>query len=86
MIQVGFVKGQGTSLDLVVSAAALRQTCSLLSGDLRFERIGMAAITTVIAGGFLVTDLCEMGELEEASLRLAETMTSAETSLLPPCA
>ncbi len=74
--------GQGlySTGDYAGSAAALRQTCSLLSGDLRFERIGMAAITTVIAGGFLVTDLCEMGELEEASLRLAETMTSAAES------
>jgi class 3 adenylate cyclase/tetratricopeptide (TPR) repeat protein len=66
--------------DYAGAATALRQTCSLLSGDLRFERIGMAAITSVIAGGFLVTVLCEMGELEEASLRLAETMASAAES------
>ena len=62
------------------ATAALRQTCTLLSGSLRFERIGMAAITTVIAGGFLVSGLCEMGELEEANQRLAETMTSAAES------
>ncbi len=62
------------------SVAALRQTCALLSGGLRFERIGMAAITTVIAGGFLVNGLCEMGELEEANQRLAETMASAAES------
>src|SRR5437763_154318 len=66
--------------DYAGSAAALRQTCALLSGDLRFERIGMAAITTVIAGGILVTVLCEMGELEEADRRLVETMTSAAES------
>jgi tetratricopeptide (TPR) repeat protein len=66
--------------DYAGSADALRQTCALLSGDLRFERIGMAAITTVIAGGWLVSDLCEMGELEEANLRLTETMISAAES------
>src|SRR5262249_20794335 len=63
--------------DCPAAAAALRQTCDLLPGSLRFERIGMAAITTVIAGGFLVTALCDMGEFEEADRRLAETMTSA---------
>jgi len=62
------------------AAAALRQTCTLLSGSLRFERIGMAAITTVIAGGFLVTALCDMGEFEEADRHLAETMASAAES------
>jgi tetratricopeptide (TPR) repeat protein len=66
--------------DYAGSSAALRQTCTLLTGSLRFERIGMAAITTVIAGGFLVTALCDMGELEEAERRLAETMTSAAES------
>jgi ATP/maltotriose-dependent transcriptional regulator MalT len=40
----------------------------------------MAAITTVIAGAFLVTTLCDMGELEEAEQRLAETMASAAES------
>jgi tetratricopeptide (TPR) repeat protein len=40
----------------------------------------MAAITTVIAGGLLVTALCDMGELEEAEQRLAETMASAAES------
>ncbi len=34
----------------------------------------------MIAGGFLVTALCEMGELEEAEQRLAETMASAAES------
>jgi predicted ATPase len=62
------------------ATTALRQTCALLSGSLRFERIGMAAITTVIAGGLLVTALCDMGELEEAEQRLAETMASAAES------
>jgi class 3 adenylate cyclase/tetratricopeptide (TPR) repeat protein len=62
------------------ATVALRQTCALLSGSLRFERIGMAAITTVIAGAFLVTALCDMGELEEADQRLAETMASAAES------
>jgi tetratricopeptide (TPR) repeat protein len=66
--------------DYAGSANALRQTCALLSGDLRFERIGMAAITTVMAGGFLVSSLCEMGELEEADQRLTETMISAAES------
>ena len=40
----------------------------------------MAAITTVIAGGLLVNALCDMGELEEAEQRLAETMASAAES------
>jgi tetratricopeptide (TPR) repeat protein len=62
------------------ASAALRQTCDLLSGSLRFERIGMAAITTVIAGAFLVNALCDMGELEEADSRLAETIASAAES------
>ncbi len=66
--------------DYAGSADALRQTCALLSGDLRFERIGMAAITTVIAGGWLVSALCEMGELEQANQRLTETMVSAAES------
>ena len=57
--------------DYAGSAVALRQTCDLLSGSLRFERIGMAAITTVIAGGFLVASLSALGEIEEADRRLA---------------
>ena len=62
------------------ATTALRQTCALLSGSLRLERIGMAAITSVIAGSFLVVALCDMGEFEEAEQRLAETLASAAES------
>ncbi|CAN5452264.1 adenylate/guanylate cyclase domain-containing protein [soil metagenome] len=52
--------------DYVRAAVALRQSCELLVGDLRAERIGTAGATYVLGGGYLVTTLCELGKFDEA--------------------
>jgi len=52
--------------DFVESAERLRECCSLLTGDLRSARLGTTPPTSIQAGGFLVSSLCEMGLYDEA--------------------
>jgi class 3 adenylate cyclase/tetratricopeptide (TPR) repeat protein len=52
--------------DFVESAERLRECRSILTGDLRSARLGTTPPTSILAGGFLVSSLCEMGLYEEA--------------------
>lgn len=66
--------------DYVGAATSLASSCELLDGDLRFERIGTVATTSVLGGGYLVATLCELGRLDEAARRLQDLLAlSAET-------
>lgn len=58
--------GLHTIGDFIGAAAALESGCGLMSDDLRAERIGTAGSTYVIAGGYLVNTLCELGRFDEA--------------------
>jgi tetratricopeptide (TPR) repeat protein len=52
--------------EFVEAAERLRDGRATLSGDLRFARIGTANTTSVLAGGWLVATLCELGLFDEA--------------------
>ena len=54
--------------DYAQATDALRRSVELLAGELRVERIGTAGATSVIAAGYLITTLCELGRFDEAEL------------------
>jgi class 3 adenylate cyclase len=56
---------------------ALRRSVELLVGALRTERIGTAGATSVIATGYLITTLCELGRFDEAEMRSHEMVATA---------
>lgn len=56
---------------------ALRRSVEFLAGDLRAERIGTAGATSVIATGYLITTLCELGRFDEAEMCSRETIAAA---------
>jgi len=58
------------------AADTLQCSSELLAGELRTERIGTAGATSVIAAGYLVTTLCELGRFDEAEL-LSREMVAA---------
>ncbi len=66
--------------DHVQAAEALRRSGELLSGPLRTERIGTAAATSVIVGGFLVTTLCELGRFDEARQVVDDLIAAADAA------
>ena len=66
--------------DFVEAADRLRECRSLLSGDLRFVRLSTTPTTSILAGGFLVSTLCELGLYDEAE-RTVDDVTEIATSL-----
>lgn len=66
--------------DHVQATDALRRSVELLSGPLRAERIGTAAATSVIAGGYLVTTLCELGHFGEAEQVVGGMIAAADAA------
>jgi len=74
----------GTALNavgnFVESAERLRECRSILTGDLRFARLGTIPPTSILAGGFLVSNLCEMGLYDEAE-RTVNDVTEIATSV-----
>jgi class 3 adenylate cyclase/tetratricopeptide (TPR) repeat protein len=66
----------GTALnavgDFVESAERLRECRAILTGDLRFARLGTIPPTSILAGGFLVSSLCEMGLYDEAQATVSD--------------
>jgi hypothetical protein len=74
----------GTALsavgDFVESAERLRECRSILTGDLRFARLGTTPPTSILAGGFLVSTLCEMGLYDEAE-RTVNDVTEIATNV-----
>jgi class 3 adenylate cyclase/tetratricopeptide (TPR) repeat protein len=63
--------------DYVKAANVLRRSVGLLAGELRAERIGTAGATSVIAAGYLITTLCELGHFDEAELCSRELIATA---------
>ena len=63
--------------DYAAAADALRRSGELLAGELRAERIGTAGATSVIAAGYLITTLCELGRFDEAELCSREMVAAA---------
>lgn len=59
------------------AADALRRSVELLAGELRAERIGTAGATSVIAAGYLITTLCELGRFDEAALCSRDMVAAA---------
>jgi tetratricopeptide (TPR) repeat protein len=80
-LQASALQRLGVSLhavgDCVGATEALRQSCGLLTGDLRFERIASTYPTFVLAGGYLVSSLCDLGCLEEAERQLRDVIAVA---------
>jgi hypothetical protein len=58
----------------------LTKSCELLSDGLRRERIGTAGATYVLAGGYVVTTLCELGRFDEAEAWIRDSIAAAETA------
>jgi class 3 adenylate cyclase/tetratricopeptide (TPR) repeat protein len=83
-LQASALQRLGVSLyaigDYVGSAETLRQCCGLLTGDLRFEIIASTFPTFILAGGYLVVALCDLGRFEEAEQQMAEVITVAAAS------
>jgi class 3 adenylate cyclase/tetratricopeptide (TPR) repeat protein len=83
-LQASALQRLGVSLhaigDCVGAAQALRQCCDLLTGDLRFEIIASTFPTFVLAGGYLVATLCDLGRYEEAERQMAEVIAVATAS------
>ena len=63
--------------DYAQATDALRRSVELLAGELRVERIGTAGATSVIAAGYLITTLCELGRFDEAELCSRELLTAS---------
>lgn len=59
------------------AADALSECCDLLTGDLRFERIASTYPTVILAGGYLVSTLCDLGRYDEAERRMGEVIAVA---------
>jgi len=63
--------------DFVESADRLRECRAILTGDLRFARIGAIPPTSILAAGFLVSSLCEMGLYDEAQATVNDVVEMA---------
>jgi len=64
--------------DYAEATDALRRSVGLLEGELRTERIGTTGATLVIATGYLITTLCELGRFDEAELCSREMVAVAD--------
>ncbi|HTE36973.1 MAG TPA: hypothetical protein VK630_10545, partial [Reyranella sp.] len=63
--------------DYAQATDALRRSVELLAGELRVERIGTAGATSVIATGYLITTLCELGRFDEAEVCSREMLPAS---------
>lgn len=63
--------------DYAGATDALHRSVALLAGELRVERIGTAGATSVIATGYLITTLCELGRFDEAQMHSRELVAAA---------
>jgi class 3 adenylate cyclase/tetratricopeptide (TPR) repeat protein len=74
----------GTALhtvgDFVEAAERLRDCRSILSGDLRLARVGTTPTTSIMAGGFLVSTLCELGLYDEAERTVNDVIEIAAST------
>jgi tetratricopeptide (TPR) repeat protein len=66
--------------DYLHAIEALTKSCELLSGGLHTERIGTAGATYVLAAGYVVTTLCELGRFDEAEPWITASIAAAETA------